>query len=254
MTHSSGALAGPGTPEIFEPGRPRSYYFTLMFPRHLQYNHIFWKRFQDAGDELIVQAIYAPKWLDPEPPKDIPLANGTIRRIGQYVHIEPRPKRQIDRLRFWAEREVGPGSYQKGPDFGDFYLPLGVANRKEMDVFAFDTLLDGELGTLVALSIKFRDIYELPPESREAANRELVEWLKKEPEWKRSGEAYMVPGPAGGLEAVHLRPEIKRMALAHLLRGNAQSYNMPSTAAAMEKLIAEAPLVEDEASAQDGAD
>ena len=39
--HLSGALAGPGAPEIFEPGKPRTYYFTLMLPRFLRFNHVF---------------------------------------------------------------------------------------------------------------------------------------------------------------------------------------------------------------------
>ncbi len=245
---------------VFEPGKPVTYYFTLMLPRYRLYDDVFWKRYRE-GAIVTVQVVYRPikgKILVAEPPKDVPVIETTpwlpIMSAPQVVHIEPRPNWQIQGMRFWAERKIDPDNYKKGPFPADFHLPVHVANREEMTSFEFATLLDGELGGLVSLSLMFRDIYELPPESREPANRDLVDWLKKEPEWKRAGEFYMIPGPGGGLERVRLRPEVKRKTLAHKVRATARNYNMRSTAKAMEEVIKEPALSGDKTVPQSDVD
>ncbi len=256
---SGGGLMGGLEMLVFEPGKPVTYYFTLMLPKYRLFDHLFWKRYRD-GAIVTVQGMYNPfykKVLTAELPKDIPLASPSGRRIvsaRQKVHLDPRPDWQIEGLRAWAEREIDPKDYKRGPFPADFHLPVHVANREEMGRFAFATVLDGELGGLAALSLKFRDIYDLPPESREPADRDLIEWLRKEPGWERVGEFYMIPGPGGGLERVRLRPDVKRQALAHMLRGNAGSYNMRSTAETMEKLIEEPALAGSETAPKDGVD
>lgn len=191
-TYSEGGAYGD-KPIVFEPHKPVKYYCYFFLPRFVRYDNPFSKLFRGGG-ELGISCTYG---LRPEV---------TLNSRRHYVSVKARNESEIASLAYWVKdkKEAKREDRRWGPTPADFRLPVNLANRKEMGEFAFHTVLDGELGGLVVLSLKLRDLYELPPESREAGNRKLVEWLLKQ-------------------------PEVKCQVLLRKLRSIALNYNMTST-------------------------
>jgi hypothetical protein len=237
-------MRGGIRPIVFQPHQPVKYYLRVFLPFYHRFDHPFWSRYHGGG-RVVVLAVY-------------PLRTGWA--LGSCeVALEGRPESQIEAIRHWAEPQFNREDYEKGPTPADFWLPVYIANREEMAEFASRAALSGELGDLVDLSLLFRDLYELPPESREQANRELVEWLRKEPDVlhhfggaesmisdvererlqkqfdrTHSDSNYYFLGAEGGIERVRYYPEVKRQVLARELRSLAEGYNMRSTADAIQ--------------------
>jgi len=195
--HELGGGMQGGNLIVFEPGKEMKYYFRLFLPVFHRYNHPFWKSFRQGG-HVVLSGVY-------------PLGSGaTLATAGFTVIVDARDEDEIAALGYWSKKEVAREDYEKGPTPANFYVPMHVANRKELAEAAVHTSLDGELGDLVALSLKFRDLYESPPEAREGGNGVLVEWLRKQ-------------------------PDVKSEVLARAVHNLAGSYNMWSTARAIEK-------------------
>lgn len=196
-----GGLMGGLEPIVFEPGKERRYYFCLFLPIFHRFNHPFWKPYRQGG-HVVISGVYPLR------------SRVTLLTSGFTITVDARDEDKIAALQYWHKREGKREDYKKGPTPADFHLPVHIANRKELEEFAVHTSLQGELRDLVDLSLRFRDLYELPPESREAGNRKLVAWLRKQ-------------------------PDVKRQVLARELRSLAEAYNMRSTAGALEALIEE---------------
>jgi hypothetical protein len=188
-------MMGGVKPIFFEPGKPVKFYACVFLPVCQRFDHPFWKRYRRGG-HVVVLAVY-------------PFRAGWL--LGSCeVTVQARSKHEIARLAYWTQpREDRPEDYRKGPTPADFWFPVYIANRQEMEEFASDTLLEGELGSLVDLSLRFRGLYDSPPDSRQPGNAELIEWLRKQ-------------------------PDVKREVLARKLRGLAGGYNMSSTVKAIE--------------------
>jgi len=211
--HSVGG-AGGSEPVVFEPGKPVKYYCYFFFPRFHLFDHPFWKLFRGGG----LVSVGASYGFHP---------GISLKSRSHDVRIVPRPESENASLGYWTSAEFeNPVKGFQPADFGiHFHSPL---NREQMHRLAFD-VVSGELGDLFHLSAQFRELYELPPEGREAANRALIERLKEEPKMKGSEGSYLVMSPEGGLERIRYDAEVKRQVLLRKLRSLAGGYNMSST-------------------------
>jgi len=200
-----GGCYGLGKPLRLEPGKPVKSYWYFFVPPLYRFNHPFWKRIRD-GRGFWVYGVYKYR------PR--------VAFISKSVHlyVEPRKESEIAALVYWTKADLN--GHVRGPTPADFGIPFRSGlNREQAHELAFN-VTSGELGDLFHLSAEFRDLYEVPPDSRRAANRKLIERLRKQPAVRRQGA----------------HPDVKRYALAWKLRDLAASYNMGSTVKALQTL------------------
>lgn len=196
---------GKQPPSKFAPGEAVTLHQYLFLPNLRGVDHLFWKSIR-AGQGVSIWGVYGIR------PGVALLSN----RIG--VAVVPRDEEEMELIERWAKPGI-PG-YRKGPIPADFGVQFQSALNLEQTT-EVASQVGGELGSLLRLSKRLAEIYELPPGKRDAKNRELVAWLRKQ-------------------------PDVKRPALARETWSLAASYNIPSTAQALKKLLDDEQAAKDD--------
>jgi hypothetical protein len=154
----------------YEPGKPVKYYFSLFLPNLQEWRHPFWEHVS-RGQWIIVSAYYRIG-------KNLVLESDRVS-----IGADKRDENESRVLAHWATKEVE--GIVKGPlpsDFGlQFLRPLSRAQTAEI---ARD-IPSGEIHDLLLVVLQMQDIYATPPDSRDAKNRGLIEWIRRQPDIKR---------------------------------------------------------------------
>jgi hypothetical protein len=193
-TFGGGGVVGGVEPATYEPGRRVTLYRTVFLPGLRLTDHAFWKPIR-SGEKVSVYAVYGIT-------SEVALMSNLLE-----IRVSPRDEAELRLLEEWADAEKG---YTKGPHPGSF----GVQFRSALPLEQTSEIaprVGGELGSLLRFSQRVQEIYAEPADSRDPADRKLVEWLQTQ-------------------------PGVKRRALAKKAQSAAANYNMPSTMRALKSL------------------
>jgi len=271
---------------LLKPRQRLTLYCSFAMPKFEDFDEpLFWKPLQRGGS-VVVRAEYMPWFwqaLREEAGAVRPEEDGTKRQVnhwklflsaGQYVRLEPRPQSELRVMRAWKKKRFPREAYRQprglilsgwplGPE-----LPGAIPNRFGLENFARQAKLSGELGDWLQVHRLLQDVYSAEPAAREEANRRLVEWLTKEPDFIRffgvsdgrvpsltagsgmremlekwgdpAAHEYIFLLPDGQTFArIHYDADLKRQVLARELHTVAISHQqvMGSTAESLRKLI-----------------
>ncbi len=196
----SGAVGILG-PRVLRPGERVSLSCSVAMPKFADFDEpLIWKPLQQGGS-VVVHAEYMPWFwqaLREEAGAVVPQEQGSkpcgsYRKLfvsaGQYVRIEPRPESELRVMRAWAEKRFPQVAYQHwgrlvfsgwplGPE-----LPGAIPNRFELQKFAREARLSGELGDWLQVHCLLQDAYAAHPAIRDEANRKLIGWLTRTPDF-----------------------------------------------------------------------
>ncbi|MEX2173760.1 MAG: hypothetical protein WD872_05315 [Pirellulaceae bacterium] len=167
-----GGGLGGCDPVTYEPGKPVIHYWNTFVPGLLWLNHPFWQPNRTERQAYLISAVY------------------TLDKSGQELRskwidlaVEPRPDDELRHLDRWTWAD--PRGFQNVPLPSSFGLHLrGVQNPRQTRQFA-SQIQPGEIADLLTLTLKLQDLYAAPPEMRDVGTRDLVQWLKEQPDIKR---------------------------------------------------------------------
>jgi hypothetical protein len=196
MTSLVGGGFGAGDDVKYEPAKAQKHYWIIFMPPLVHMNHPFWKPMQD-GREILVWGKYS-------------LGSGlSLSSKGEDVYVARREPEELEIFEHWSRIKVT--DYEDVPHVASFGLQVKAVNHRHTLELA-SKFKTGEIADLLQLTIQLQNLHTSPPDSREPANRALVEWLKAQ-------------------------PEIKRQALTAKVRSLAESHRMHSTMEAVQALI-----------------
>jgi hypothetical protein len=184
-------------PTHFEPAQSVTFYEYLFVPKLRAADREFWRSIR-AAERVEIFAVYALR------PGVVLVSN----RLS--VPLRQRDEEEMRLLQEWAMPDK---PWSRGPtptDFGiDFQRSIGREATAEIGA-----QIGGELGSMLRFCARLQEIYSLPMAARDAKNRELIAWLRKQ-------------------------PDVKRQALTRTARSVVEGNNMSSTSEALQSLIDE---------------
>ena len=227
-------------PEVLEPGRSARCLCSLTIPPVSQWGQRFWWQAPQARSVWLEAAYQLPG-----------LADSTVLITSEAVSLglHPRSEAEIAAVALWHQSGTRGAVPLPGPTPVDLGLPLPVGDREELAKRARRAPLSGELGHMIELSLRLRELFELRPQARDEGNRQLLECIAWEPPrpqyseipiWRigeidpqnTAKEAARKSAPGRQYNA-----QLKARVLARQLRSIALRYEMFSTVEALDRLI-----------------
>ena len=150
----------------FEPDKPGKFYFYVFLPGLKEREASFWQKALANGGVMLVCTY-----------RD---GDNVQHRANTRVQFVPRDAEEMRALDRWQRLTLQPE--EMGPSTGDFGIDFTRPLSRTQTAGIASQIKTGELADLLRLTIRLQDIYAKPASMREAGNRELVEWLQKQPD------------------------------------------------------------------------
>jgi len=238
-------------PEVVEPGQSVRYYCCLAVPPLAQWKDAFWREAGLAGGVELTAAYQVAS---------SPGSTATITSKVWHLGLKARPDSELAALALWHQRATRGQVPLRGPTPVDFGLPLQIADPKELAEFVRRIRFSGELGDVLALSLRLRELFDLPPPARDEGNRQLLDYLRKKPDFvthfgappwviagiypediaklrAQEGPPFQFLDADGATKSLTYDVDLKRRVVAGKVRSIALRYELASTAKAVEGLI-----------------
>jgi hypothetical protein len=174
ITRTYGGALGIVKPVLYEPGKRVTSYWQVYLPRQSQSESHFWSLVRRQ------QTVYVAAGFTKVEGK---ASAGVLVRSGwEEVRLEPR---KAEELRILNQFHDDKSEYKENlPIPKHFGLPWNLDSH-EKTMTAAKEMPDGEIADLLDLTLQLQELHASPDDAREAGNRALVDWLKKQPDIKR---------------------------------------------------------------------
>lgn len=196
---SVGKGFGGGQQKYFPNVTVKSYH-AVYLPHLVYHDHRFWTPFGEGRSMRVIGQLSLRKGL-------------YLFSNAADVYVSARDKDQLRALLHWSRVKVT--DYENVPHIRAFGLQVNAVNAAQTLDLA-SKIGEGEICDVLQLTLKLQQLQSLPPDQREPRNRDLVQWLQKQ-------------------------PDIKRQCLARETRAIAAGHDMDSTAEAVKMLCEDNP-------------